>query len=128
MKLRAVFLGIAMFIFFLGCSSYEIETLPSGCLGIWSTDAEKYKGFYFELTSNLIFFTYLTDEKEPRLETNAISRMEKRLDKVNKAYYIVYYKNEEGLELKFAFYYQPSLGGRIRLKNQERYVWRKDQG
>lgn len=33
--------------------------------------------------------------------------------------YTFYYTTEEGLEEKFAFYYEPANGGVIRLKNQK---------
>ncbi|MBN1832473.1 MAG: hypothetical protein JW896_10205 [Deltaproteobacteria bacterium] len=105
----------------LGCSSNEIENLPREVLGYWKTETPKYAGFSFELSEETITFTDLNAENT--IESNIIEKRTKELDREDNIFYVVYYKNEEGIELKFAFYYDPSGGGKIRLKNQKTTVW-----
>ena len=60
---------------------------------------------------------------ENGIELYTIEKRTKELDNENNVFYVVHYENEEGLELKHAFYYDPSGGGEIRLKNQKTVVW-----
>jgi hypothetical protein len=105
----------------LGCSSNEIENLPGELLDQWETTATKYKGFSFELSDQTITFTDSNAENE--VAYYMIQKRTKDLDNKNNVYYTVYYENKEALEFKFAFYYDPSGGGKIRLKNQKAIVW-----
>jgi hypothetical protein len=121
MTLRWSILAVFVFIISLGCSSNEIENLPGELLGQWETTAPKFKGFSFELSNQGITFTDLNAENE--VTYYRIQKRTKNLDPKNNVYYTVYYENEEELEFKFAFYYDPSGGGKIRLKNQKSIVW-----
>lgn len=116
-----IFLVVFAFLTNLGCSSNKIENLPQDVLGHWETETPKYAGFSFELSEKTITFT--DSNVENGMELNIIDKRTKELDKENKIYYVVHYENEEGLELKFAFYYDPSGGGKIELKNQKAVVW-----
>ena len=106
---------------FFGCSPNEIDNLPQEVLGHWETETPKYAGFSFELGEETVTFTDLNAENG--IESNTIEKRTKELDNEANIFYVVHYENEEGLELKFAFYYDPSGGGEIRLKNQETIVW-----
>jgi hypothetical protein len=119
--LKWIFLVVLSLLINLGCSSNEIENLPREALGRWETETLKYAGFSFELSENTITFMDLNAENG--IESNMIEKRTKELDNENNIFYVVHYENEEGLALKFAFYYDPSGGGKIRLKNQETTVW-----
>ncbi len=119
--LKCIFLMVLALLINLGCSSNEIENLPQEVLGRWETETPKYAGFSFELSKETITFTDLNAEN--RIESNIIEKRTKELDNENNIFYVVHYENEEGLALKFAFYYDPSGGGKIRLKNQKTTVW-----
>jgi hypothetical protein len=121
MTLKWIFLVVLTLLINLGCSSNEIENLPHEVLGRWETETPKYAGFFFELSEEAITFTDLNAENG--IESNMIEKRTKELDNENNIFYVVHYENEEGLALKFAFYYDPSGGGKIRLKNQETTVW-----
>jgi hypothetical protein len=105
----------------LGCSSNEIKTLPQEVLGRWETETPKYAGFSFELSEKTITFYDLNAEEGK--EIYGIKKRTKELDNDGNIFYVVHYENEEGLELRHAFYYDPSGGGKIRLKNQKIIVW-----
>lgn len=119
--LKWIFLMVLALSINLGCSSNEIENLPQEVLGSWKTDTPKFAGFSFELSEDAITFTDLNAENG--IECNMIEKRTKETDNENNIFYVVHYENEEGLALKFAFYYDPSGGGEIRLKNQETTVW-----
>jgi hypothetical protein len=104
-----------------GCSSNEFENFPQEVLGHWETDASKYAGFTFELSEKTITFTDLNVENG--IEIYVIEKWSKDFDNENNNFYVVHYENEEGLELKFAFSYEPSGSGKIRLRNQKTIVW-----
>ena len=116
-----VFLVVLAFLTNIGCSSNEIENLPQEVLGQWETEAPKYEGFSFELSEKTI--TFADSNAENGIELYIIEKRTKELDNENKIFYVVHYENEEGLELKHAFYYDASGGGEIRLKNQKTTVW-----
>jgi hypothetical protein len=121
MTSKWIFLVILALLINLGCSSNKIENLPREVLGHWETETPKYSGFSFELSEETITFTDLNAENA--IESNMIEKRTKELDNENNILYVVHYENEEGLELKFSFYYDPSEGGKIRLKNQKTIVW-----
>jgi hypothetical protein len=118
---ECIFLVVLAFLTAFGCSSNKIENLPQEVLGRWETEAPKFAGFSFELGEKTITFYDLNAEEG--IEVYVIKKRTKELDRDGKALYGVHYKNDEGLELKHAFYYDPSEGGKIRLKNQESVVW-----
>ena len=121
MTSRWIFLAVFAFLTSLGCSSNEIENLPRELLGHWETNAPKFNGFSFELSKEALSFTDLNAENG--IEFYIIQKRTKDLDKKNNVYYTVYYENKEGLEFKFALYYDLSGGGKIILKNQKAIVW-----
>ena len=114
-------LVVFAFLTTFGCLSNEIDNLPQEVLGHWETETPKYAGFSFELGEETVTFTDLNAENG--IESNTIEKRTKELDNEANIFYVVHYENEEGLELKFAFYYDPSGGGEIRLKNQKTIVW-----
>jgi hypothetical protein len=115
--LLVVFVILTIF----GCSSNEIDNLPQEMLGRWETETPKFAGFSFELSEETITFTDLNAENG--IESYTIEKRTKELDNQKNIFYVVHYENEEGLELKHAFYYDPSKGGEIRLKNQKSVLW-----
>ena len=115
--LLMVFASLTIF----GCSSNEIDNLPQEVMGHWETETPKYAGFSFELREKTITFRDLNAENG--IESNTIEKRTKERDNKKNIFYVVHYKNKEGLELKHAFYYDPSGDGEIRLKNQETVVW-----
>ena len=96
--LLVVFVILTIF----GCSSNEIDNLPQEMLGRWETETPKFAGFSFELSEETITFTDLNAENG--IESYTIEKRTKELDNQKNIFYVVHYENEEGLELKHAFY------------------------
>jgi hypothetical protein len=119
MRLVPLFL-IASAVLALGCP-WGGRPMPEELIGEWKTSAEKFKGFSFELTKDAVIFKDLNSTKGP--EINHIEKI--RMDRQDgKLLYTIHNRTEQGLEHKFAFYYDPKRR-EIRLKNQDRYVWKK---
>jgi hypothetical protein len=121
MTSKWIFLVVLAFLTAFGCSSNKIDNLPQEVLGRWETEAPKFAGFSFELSEKTI--TFYDQNAEEGTEIYFIKKRTKEQDNDGNTFYVVHYENEEGLELKHAFYYDPSEGGEIRLKNQESVVW-----
>lgn len=107
---------------FFGCQSKDSPTVPGELAGVWKTSAPKYKGCYFELTQDSIIFANVSLSARTN---NSISKIEKLQRSGNQIFYTIHYEDREGLGYKFSFFYDPSRGGTLRLKNQRGVVWRK---
>lgn len=128
MKTNHILLAILIFTPFFGCQSDELKALPDELVGVWRTSAEKYDNVYLELTKDLIVFA--NEDFLEKIDNNFISKIEqiqvrKENQKKKDILYIIHYENDEGLKYQISFYYDPSEGGVIRLKNQEKIEWRK---
>ena len=119
--LRWVFSVVFVLLINFGCSSNEIKSLPPEVLDEWKTTAAKFEDFSFELGNETITFMDLNADNE--MEVYFILKRTRDLDEKKDIYYTVFYENDEGLEFQFAFYYDPSGDGKIRLKNQKTIVW-----
>ena len=122
MKSKSIFLALAILIPFIGCHSKESITVSSELAGVWKTSAPKYKDCFFELNEHLIIF--VSGDLLENIDVNFISKIEST-HKERQILYSIYYENLEDQEFKFSFYYDPSKGGVIRFKNQEKIEWRK---
>ena len=122
MKSKRILLALAIFTSLFGCQPKESRTVPGELVGVWKTPAPKYRDCYFELTGDLIIFANeaLLDKED----VNSIRRIEK-IHKGKLILFTIHYKNREGLEYEFSFYYDPSKGGAIRFKNQLQIEWKK---
>lgn len=107
---------------FFGCQSKDSTTVPGELVGVWKTSAPKYKGCYFELTQDSIIFANVPLSARTN---NSISKIEKLHGSGKEIFYTIHYEDREGLGYKFSFFYDPSRGGTLRLKNQRGVVWGK---
>ena len=95
---------------------------PNELVGIWKTSAPKYADRFFKIDQDTI--TIGTGGENVEIYT--IKKITMKKDPAERSLlYTIYYKNEEGVEYKFAFYYSSEKGGMIRLKNQRHIVWIK---
>jgi len=124
-KLRVIFLVLAVPIFVWGCQPKEDETLPPELVGVWTSAAPRFKDDTLELSKEHIVFT--SGEFQNFISVNFIQKVEKRPER-NHVYYTIHYENIEGQEYKFSFYYYPTKGNVIRLKNQLEFEWKKVGG
>jgi hypothetical protein len=104
------------------CQGGGKAAVPDELIGVWETTAPTYADRFFEITVGEVMF----GTGEEKFDTYPIKKIKIEKDfKEQKAYYIIYYKNVEGQEYKFSFYYDPANQGTIRFKNQKEMVWTK---
>ena len=106
----------------IGCNPNKIEAVPDELVDEWQTTATKFEGFTFEITSKTLIFD--DSNAEDGRASYFISKIE-RFHEDNKILYTIHHKNEEGLKFIFAFYYDATDGGKITLKNQQKFLWRR---
>ena len=121
MRFYLLFVYFAVFLFFFGCNSNKLDAVPVNFIGEWITPAERYKDLIIEITDESLLFKDPNDESPP--EEYSITKIEKD-DKENNLF-IIFYETEGNLKYQFAFYYDESEGGILRLKNQKRFKWKK---
>jgi hypothetical protein len=120
--------SLEIFIFFFilfGCQCSIKTTAPEDLIGVWKTSAPQYEDRFFEMKKDEIIF----GTGPGTFDSHVINKVE--MGKVRGEegkLYTIYYKNQEGVEDKFSFYYNPGKGGAIRFKNQEKIVWTKEKG
>lgn len=103
------------------CDSTKLEAVPPEMKGEWRSSAPKFEGFSFEISDKSLVF--IDKNAEDPFEVYPISRIEK--DKEEPNLYIIHYKTEDSGNYKFSFYFDPSDGGIITLKNQRKYIWKR---
>ena len=108
----------------LTASSCVSQTqLPDELLGIWKTEALKYKDTFFEMKTGLLVLGTKADE----VQSFTITKVErKKLREEEWVLYTVFYQNDRLQKLEFPFYYNPANKGFIRFKNQKNLVWKKE--
>jgi len=121
-KIKIAILTLAIFVLAGGCQSEESIKLPSELAGVWRTSAPKYINCTFELNDRFIIFR--NGNHLENIDVNFVSKIE-RVYKENGTLYNIRYEDLDGQEYKFSFYFEPSMDGAIRLKNQEEIEWRK---
>lgn len=121
-KLKVIFLALAISIIVLGCQPKEDESLPAELVGVWASSAPRFKNDTLELSKEYIVFT--SGEFQDFISVNFIVKVEKKPER-NHTLYVIHYDNIHDQRYKFSFYYYPTKGGVIRLKNQIDIEWRK---
>lgn len=116
-------MAVVIFNLSLGCQSKGDLTVPDKLVGVWRTSAQKYENCYLELTKDQIIF--VNEDIAGHMVTNSILKIEK-IPKTKGISYSIHYETEEGQAYKISFHYDPMEGGVLRLKNQEKIDWRKE--
>jgi len=123
MKSKCFFMALTILTTLVGCQSRDAIEVPSDIAGAWVTFAPKYKDCSFELNKRFIIFT--NGDLLENIDVNFISKVEKTADDIRTSYNI-YYKDLEGNKFKLSFYFDPSIGGTIRFKNQQDIEWKRN--
>ena len=111
---------IAVIILFMRTGPDAVIELPKELHGEWVTAHPKYANRFIQFDRRLI--TISTSEKD--FDLYAVLNVEKT-DLKNGYLYNVAYREPPNLELTFSFFYDPSNGGVVRLKNQKNIEWKK---
>ena len=122
MKVKRVLIIIIYLIVLSTCQCGRKTTVPEDLIGVWETTTPSYADRPFEIkTDELIFGT-----GEGKFDTYPIAKIKIEKDRGEQGtLYVIWYKNIEGQEYKFSFYYDPANQGTIRFKNQQEMVWTK---
>jgi hypothetical protein len=122
MKVERVWIIIICLMVLFVCRCGRKTTVPEDLIGVWETTAPTYADRFFEIKTNEVIF----GTGEEKFDTYPITKIRIEKDhEEQKALYIIFYKNMEGGEYKFSFYYDPANQGTIRFKNQKEMVWTK---
>jgi hypothetical protein len=121
-KLRVILSMLSISIFFWGCAQKGDETLPPDLVGVWKSSAPRFKYDTLQLSKEYIVFT--SGEFQDFINVNFIQKVERKPER-NHVFYVIHYENIHEQEYKFSFYYYPTKGGVIRLKNQMDSEWKK---
>ena len=117
---RFLVVGLVLFSALLGCTRSKQEFRPD-LIGVWKTEDPKYEDRFFQLEPQ----TLILGIGEGRVNTYRIQSVRWSLDRVGTLYTVSYWDYQEQTAETFAFYYD-SVGGVIRLKNQQQIEWRKE--
>jgi hypothetical protein len=122
MKVKKVLVIIIYLIVLSTCQCGRKMTVPEDLIGVWETAAPAYADRFFEIKTDEILF----GTGEEKSDTYPITKIKIEKDRGEQGtLYIICYKNIEGQEYKFSFYYDPANQGTIRFKNQQEMVWTK---
>jgi hypothetical protein len=89
---------------------------------VWKTSAPKYKDCSIELTRDYIIFT--NSHWGAHIDTNFVLGMQ-RVPERGHFLYTILYENIHEQRYRLSFYYYPTKGRVIRLKNQTDVEWKK---
>jgi len=123
MKVKRVLVIIICLMVLSACQCGRKTPVPDNLIGVWETAAPAYADRFFEIkTDEIIFGT-----GEEKFDTYPITKIKIEKDcEEQGTLYVICYKNIEGQEYKFSFYYNPANQGTIRFKNQQEMVWTKN--
>ena len=107
----------------LGACQPQSPTLPTAAFGRWTTDAPRYQDRFFELDAHHL--TFGTGEGKSRRDP--ILQIEVSQED-GRPLYRVEHLGDQGQSYVFSFYYAPTDGGVITLKNQAEIHWKKERG
>ena len=117
-----IFALVPVLIILVRFAPHKALELPGKLYGEWVTTNPKYANRFFELEKRLI--TIGIDEND--FDLYSISKIEKT-DLKKGSLYTVTYRESLNSELTFSFYYDPSNGDVVRLKNQKNIEWKKQE-
>jgi hypothetical protein len=132
MKKKYLFLIIFLFPLLLGCGRSKGLIMKDGLEGVWKTEYPDYKGCSFAVTKDLVIFSNKYELKVlnafllKHIDINFILKVKKEVDHDTKISYKIFYESVDRKKYEFAFDYDPTDGGTIKLANQPQMVWKKE--
>jgi len=124
MKAERVLIVFIFLLVFFAFQCGKKPTVPDDLIGVWKTSAPQYEDRFFEIKKDQIIF----GTGDGNSDTHRINNIEmEKIRGVESRLYTIHYKNLEGQEYKFSFYYDPIKHGVIRFKNQDNIVWTREE-
>lgn len=121
MKLKWIFVAAVVLTAVLVLRPKDNKFLPDDLVGHWTTSAPKYTDRFLELSEVVVIF----GTGEDNIDVNFISSVDKRVEG-GSTLYTINYHDPKGMDGQVSFYWNPSEKV-IRLKNQKRIVWEKEE-
>jgi hypothetical protein len=121
-KEKVLLIGFIILALLGGNSCKKELVVPDELLGVWETSEPKYKGCYFEVTSEDIIFKDIEEDINFFKITKIESEEDPDEDFIT---YIITYVDPEGLPFEHSVLYFPKEKGTIRFKNQTNIIWVK---
>jgi hypothetical protein len=122
MKAVKVVIIMTCLILSTACQGGKKPAVPDGLIGVWKTTTPPYDDRFLEIKTNEIIF----GTGEDQFDTYPVTKI--KIEKASQeTFYTICYKNAEGQEYHFSFYYDPANHGTLRIKNQKAMVWTKEE-
>jgi len=102
------------------CEPQRSQEIPVGLLGVWTTEADSYRGRFLEIRTDLV--RYGTGEGEP-VSDGVVGVSEEKVE--TGIAYTLFCTDSEGGEYKLNLLYDPSSSV-LRLRNRPQVLWRKE--
>jgi len=102
-----------------GCEQGQTTIISDDMVGIWKTSDTKYEDRFIEFKKDAVILGQ-GDGNETSLPIQKVTLIRQN----GKELYTVHYLDTDGDKDSISFYYD-SVGGILRLKNQERIEWTK---
>ncbi|MBZ5566961.1 MAG: hypothetical protein LAN64_03830 [Acidobacteriia bacterium] len=118
MSRRRVALIVVLLVSCLACNR-GIKSPPQELLGVWTTDVPAYQGRYLKFEKDYVLFG-VGQDASPTIQP--ILSIDVRQDG-KQTVYTVHSVDADGAH-EFVFFFDPSDGGALRIKNQREVVWR----
>ena len=119
MKVKKVYLIISLLalVFIKNCTS--MKSAPDELTGKWTTEAQEYKGIFFELNQNSIVFS----KKDGTEDNFCIIKIKRNRMKGEWVKFTIFYHDQEKKKFELPLFYHPHNSGIIRFVNKEQNTW-----
>ena len=107
----------------VGCSSTNSKTIPKQLVGLWTTDAPRYRGRFLELHEAYI----IVGTGDGAADMQRVSHVESKAADYG-TIYTIYSKDAEDMENQLSIIFKNDDGGQLYLANQNEMIWKKCKG
>jgi hypothetical protein len=108
----------------IGCAKQSPKILPAQLTqltGVWTTDAERYKDRFLELSAA---FVIIGARGQAVPSVQAIKKVESQLSG-ERTVFTIDSSDLEGNQYQMTFEFNPANGGELRIKNPQQIVWKR---
>ena len=113
-----------MLLVFVGCAE-ELQPPHDDLLGVWKTDAPRYRGRFFEVRSDALVFG--TGEFDPSRLLRLVGVIPSDSKATDGEGWILRYREDDGALIDLEVFVRPGPNARLRFANREE-VWRRTRG
>ena len=119
MKIKRSLIGVILLTMTIFPNCQISKSVPNDLIGTWITEAQEYKGSYFELNQKSILFS----KKDGTIDDFAIIKIKRSKMKGEWVKYTIYYRDRQLKKYELPILYHPHSYGTIRFMNREQNTW-----